>query len=119
VLGELGTGRMALERLFGRGPCRCWCRLEPHRAGPGADPAGDRLCRATRPFGARRAHASREGPLESTPRRFDRLEGGRGFVGEAARSVRLLPLWPCAHIWPSPWAFSVTILRWTAGRGIS
>ncbi len=50
VLGELGTGRMALERLFGARPCcRCWCRPGTASRRPWCRPCRRSALPASRP----------------------------------------------------------------------
>ena len=85
VLGELGTGWLALERLFGaRAAAGAGAAVEPHRARPGADLAGNRLRRPVdlRPAAARAPVAG----LSEVNTHVDLIDwkGGRGFVGEAA-----------------------------------
>ena len=96
VLGELGTGRMALERLFGDASLAgAGAALEPHRAGPGADLAGDRLRRSV-DLRCAAPHASGERAFAGQhPRRLDRLEGRPRLCRRGrCTGTRLLPLWP-------------------------
>ena len=79
--GHAGAGRVGHRPHGARTAVRraslagAGAALEPHRAGPGADLAGDRLCWS---FDLRCAapHPSGEGAFGGQhPRRFDRLEG--------------------------------------------
>ena len=101
VLGELGTGRLALERLFGARPLPVlvppWNRIVPALV-PALPEIGFR-----RSFDLRCAapHASGEGASRSQhSRRLDRLEGRPRFRrrGGGAGSA-CFRFGPCAHIW--------------------
>ena len=117
VLGELGTGWLALERLFGNRRCRCmvppWNRIAP---GLVPDLAGDRLqrpvdlrIRAPRP--TRFADCSGQHPC-----RPDRLEGRAASSAKRRRWARSCRRSAHARTVPrtSRSASSVIILRWTS-----
>lgn len=85
VLGELGTGRMALERLFGMRPLPVlvppWNRIAPLLV-PTLPEIG---FAGLSTFGARRLPHPVKGLLEvNTHVDLIDWKGGRGFVGEAA-----------------------------------
>jgi peptidoglycan/xylan/chitin deacetylase (PgdA/CDA1 family) len=85
VLGELGTGRMALERLFGARPLPVlvppWNRIAPALV-PTLPEIG---FAGLSTFGARRRTHPVRGLLEvNTHVDLIDWKGGRGFVGEAA-----------------------------------
>ena len=100
VLGELGTGRMALERLFGARPLPVlvppWNRIAPALV-PTLPEIGFRWSfdlRCTAP------HASGEGAFGGQhPRRFDRLEGRPRLCRRGRCTARACCRFgPCARV---------------------
>ncbi len=109
VLGELGTGWLALERLFGG---RAQSVMVPpwNRIAPGLVPTLPEIgFRGLSTFGPRRRARPVSGLLQMA-------------VSRARRRcwAPWLPLWLMHAPWrTSRLGSSVIILRWTAGRGIS
>ena len=103
VLGELGTGRMALERLFGTRPLPVmvppWNRIAPVLV-PTLPEIG---FTGLSTFGARRRIYPVRGLLEvNTHVDLIDWKGGRGFVGEAAALGTLVSALARARISDEP-----------------
>jgi hypothetical protein len=100
VLGELGTGWMALERLFAGRACRCpagtGAAVEPDRAGAGAGPAGESASRpldSSPPAGAGAGQGLRQinthlDLIDWNERRFVGAEAALGVLVGALRHSR-------------------------------
>jgi len=121
VLGELGTGWLALERLFGG---RAQSVMVPpwNRIAPGLVPTLPEIgFRGLSTFGRRRRARPVSGLLQiNTHADLIDWKSGGGFAGEATVLGALVAAW----LMHAPWrtsrsGSSVIILRWTAGRGIS